>query len=216
MCLTYVQYYIYKRRGIEMFSLLLFFFCLLYSCWVLLFCVCVLVFYVVVVVVGRGVCIQNVSSCLSHFVFVFCFVLSVYVDALFDFPLSTAYFFLFPFFITFIFLACVCVICVCFSSLYRSLNILFAYNWIFACALFFLFCARALFAQQGFCLCEWVCCLFRWMVSFYSMTSVDAVLVFVCSCSTQSLSACLNIWINVLDFHSVYFHCFSMFPFFFA
>lgn len=65
--------------------------------------------------------------------------LSVHVDALFDFPLSTAYFFVSFFSLLLFFSVCVCVICVCFSSLYRSLNILFAYNWIFACALFFLF-----------------------------------------------------------------------------
>lgn len=89
MCLTYVQYYIYKRRGIEMFSLL---------------CVCVCVFvFLFVCLGGLFVCVECVCVCFSVCVFVF-LISSVYVfDALFDFLLSTVFIFcLFSF--------CVCML----------------------------------------------------------------------------------------------------------
>lgn len=102
-------------------------------------------------------------------------------------------------------------VCLCFvfSSLYRSLNILFvfAYNWMFLLAL------SRLFASTKVLFCEFVC--FVDGVFFYDpRTLLRSLLVFllcvcVCGCCLLILSH-LNIWINVLDFH----YCFSMILFF--
>lgn len=69
MCLTYVQYYIYKRRGIEMFSLMSA--CVLHVGVCVSPCVCL------------RVClwVSGLITCLSHHHFIF-------VDVLFDLPLS--------------------------------------------------------------------------------------------------------------------------------
>lgn len=122
-----------------------------------LLCVCVFVF-LFVCLGGLFVCVECECVCFSVCVFVF-LISSVYVfDALFDFLLSTVFIFcLFSF--------CVCMFCFVFSSLYRSLNILFvcfAYNWMFLLALSHFY--SPLNKSAFFCFVLWVihvcvCCL---------------------------------------------------------
>lgn len=148
----------------------------------------------------------RVCVCFSVCVFVF-LISSVYVfDALFDFLLSTVFIFcLFSF--------CVCMFCFVFSSLYRSLNILFVLliTGCFLLALshfyspqqkcFFLLC----FVSDS-CLrlpCGW--CLFLWPSADTLLRSllVVSVLLCLCGCCLLILSH-LNIWINVLDFFTAF------------
>lgn len=112
---------------------------------------------------------------------------------------ASFFLFSFPFFVS----VCLCFV---FSSLYRSLNILFVVLLITGC-----FCLRSSVSSP-----QQKCCfvgdfLFAlWMVSF-SMTlgrccvHCLCFLCVVCGCCLLFLSH-LNIWINVLDF----LHCFSM------
>lgn len=138
-------------------------------------------------------------------VFVF-LISSVYVfDALFDFLLSTVFIFcLFSF--------CVCMFCFVFSSLYRSLNILFVLL-ITGC-----FCLRSrIYSPQQkcfFCFVLWVihvCVCLVDGVFFYDPLRTRCCVhclwflfaVFVCGCCLLILSH-LNIWINVLDFFTAF------------
>lgn len=185
MCLTYVQYYIYKRRGIEMFSLLLFFFCLLYSCWVL-FCVCASILCCCCCCCWVGSLYSKCFSCLSHFVFVFCFCRFMLMHcSIFLFRLR-----IFCFLFSLLLFFSVCVICVCFSSLYRSLNILFAYNWIFACALFFLF-LRACAFRSTRVLFVWVSLLFVQMDGVFLFYDLCWCCPSVCVFLLYSISLCV-------------------------
>lgn len=154
--------------------------------------------------------------CFSVCVFVF-LISSVYVfDALFDFLLSTVFIFcLFSF--------CVCMFCFVFSSLYRSLNILFvcfAYNWMFLLALshFYSPQQKCIF----FCFVLWVIhvcvCLVVDGVFFYDPLRTRCcvhclwfffLLCLWCGCCLLILSH-LNIWINVLDFFSLLFNDFFL------
>lgn len=123
--------HIQKKGDRDVFlTVVLWFFC---SCFVVCKCMCVCLFYAV----GRGFCMYFVrvcSKCLSPLfvcLFVFCFLLSglCLFDVLFDFLPSTVFLFSFIFFLVmFTFSVSVCLGCfffVFFSSLYRSLNILF-------------------------------------------------------------------------------------------
>lgn len=105
MCLTYVQYYIYKRRGIEMFSLMS-------ACVLHVGCVCVSP------CVCLRVClwVSGLITCLSHHHFIF-------VDVLFDLPLSLVCIFFVVFF------SFVMFILACFFSSLPVTNF-FVYYWI--------------------------------------------------------------------------------------
>lgn len=158
MCLTYVQYYIYKRRGIEMFSLLLFL-CVWVSVYFL--CMCVLV--------GRVfVCM---CMCLSH-LSCLCF----NVVGLFVLMHCSIFFFrLFCCCFHFHFVsACVGVFCFQFSLPITKYFVCFcfAYNW--------MFCLRShIHSTKVIFFSVWVSFFHLWMVSF-SMTTASSLLMFVC------------------------------------
>lgn len=154
------------------------------------------------VCVGRGFCFVCMCLSFSFRVSVCRFMFWCIVRfSSFDCVFASFFCFLFPFFVS----VCLCFV---FSSLYRSLNILFVVLLITGC-----FCLRSRVnsPQQKCCfVSDFLFAL--WMVSF-SMTlgrcRVHCLCFFcVCICCLLILSH-LNIWINVLDF----LHCFSMIPF---
>lgn len=159
MCLTYVQYYIYKRRGIEMFSLLFFSACVCSFCMRLGVCVCVSVF---VCMCWEGYFCVCVCVCLSFSFRVFCFCRFMFWCIV----RFSSFDCVFAFFVFFFFSFCVCVFCFQFSlpiTKYFVCLFVFAYNW--------MFCLRALalvrlnksvgFVSDFFCLlCGW--CLLLW------------------------------------------------------